>query len=178
MNEVLRVIEQRYSCRDFKDECVSKEDIECIVKAGLQAPSGINQQPWKIIVVTNKKLLEEMDEVAMKHFKNMGNQSWYERMMSRGGRVFYNAPCMIIIAKKDNKNLDCGIITENIALAASSLGLGNVICGMAAIPFEINHEYKELIPEGYEFGMSVLIGHANMTKQPHEIDMTKVTYVE
>ena len=84
--------------------------------------------------------------------------------------------------KVPGKDLDCGIVVENMALAASSLGLGNVICGMAAmlINDECGAAYKEkLIPEGYEFGVALLVGYPVDTEgTPHEPDMSKIIYVK
>ena len=77
--------------------------------------------------------------------------------------------------------MDCGIVSENVALAAHALGLGSVICGMAGIPLSgpRGDEFKERIqfPDGYSFGIAVLIGIPNSGKEPHEHDMGKVTYI-
>lgn len=175
--DTLQAIKERYSCRNFKDESIDKEILDKVILAGLQAPSGMNQQPWKIVVITNKALLDEMDEVTMAHFKTMDDQSLYERMMSRGGKVFYNAPCLILVVKKNNKDLDCGIVVENMALASTALGLGNVIVGLAGITMKLK-DYSKYIPQDYEFAVGLLVGHANTVNKPHEIDLTKVSYIE
>ena len=181
MNETLKTIANRYSCRSFTGEAVKREELEAIALAAVQAPSAMNRQPWEIIVIQDKSLLDEMDAASMEQLSKQEDKSTYERMMSRGGRLFYNAPCMFVIAKKAGTDLDCGIVAENIALAATSLGLGNVICGMARILFttEKGEEYREkIIPEGYEFGMAVLVGYAtNKEGTPHEADITKIKYI-
>lgn len=181
MNETLKTIATRYSCRNYTGERIEKEKIDAISLAAVQSPSGMNMQPWEIIVVQDKELLDEMDASVMDMLSKQEDKSFYERIMGRGGKIFYNAPCMYIIAMKNNAALDCGIVSENIALAASSLGLGNVICGLARFIFDTDKgaEYKaKLIPEGYDFGMSVLVGYAteNVGKQ-HEADMSKVKYI-
>jgi len=182
MNETLKTIKNRYSCRSFTGEALEKEKIEAIALAGVQAPSGLNQQPWKIIVLQNKAVIDEMNDTLMKKLSEQEDRSAYDRMMSRGGKVFYNAPCMYVIAKLPGKDLDCGIVSENMALAASSLGLGNVICGMAAVLLcdEIGAKYAEkLIPEGYEFGVALLVGYPTDTNgTPHEPDLSKIIYVD
>ena len=181
MNETLKTIQTRYSCRSFNDAPIEKEKIDAIALAGVQSPSGLNLQPWKIIVLQNKEMIAEMDKTLMNKLASLEDRSIYERMMSRGGNVFYNASCMYIVAKLPGKDLDCGIVVENMALAASSLELGNVICGMAAmlINDECGASYKEkLIPEGYEFGVALLVGYpVNAEGTPHEPDMSKIIYV-
>lgn len=181
MNEVLQTIQKRYSCRSFEDRGVEQEKLEAIALAAVQAPSAMNQQPWEIIVIKNKDLIDEMDRAVMEMLSKQEDKAMYERILSRGGKLFYNAPSMFIVAKRDNKDLDCGIVTENIALAATSLGLGNVICGMMRLVFQTSKSeyYKEkLFPNGYEFGMSVLVGYASGEGTPHQIDTSKIKYID
>lgn len=182
MNDTLKTIYERYSCRAYTNQSLTNEQINEIAKAALASPSAMNNQPWQIIIVKNKKLIEEMDAAALQYFADMDEKSTYDRLISRGGTVFYNAACMVVIAIKPGTELDCGIVSENIALAATSMGLGNVICGLARPVFtgEVGEIYKEKLsfPNGYEFGMSILIGNVAATKEPHELDYDKVTYIE
>ena len=178
MNEVIKAISERYTCRDFKPEPLDSADIDALVNAALAAPSAMNLQPWHIIVVTDKDFIEEMDAAAMEYIKH--DAEWYKRFMDRGGKIFYNAPCIIFIAKDQSEAaaLDCGIVSQNIALAAHSLGLGSCICGMARYALEQNNNFIKRLnfPHGYSFGMSVCVGKINSGKAPHEIDKNKVTY--
>lgn len=181
MNETLQTIQSRYSCRSFTGESLKKEEVEAIAMAALQSPSGMNMQPWQIVVVQDKDFLDDMDVTTMEMLAKQQDQTVYNRIMSRGGKLYYNTPCMFMIAKKPGTDLDCGIVAENIALAASSLGLGNVICGLARLSFqtEKGETYREkLIPEGYEFGVAVLVGYPiNADGKPHEVDLSKITYI-
>ena len=182
-NETLKSIAERYSCRDFADTPLTEAQVHALVEAAIAAPSALNRQPWHIIVITDKALISEMDAEGVYILSSDEDQSGYERIMSRGGKIFYNAPCMFMIAStgSDYATIDCGILSQNIALAAHSLGLGNVICGMAKIPLSGSRgdEFKKRIkfPDGYEFGMAVLAGNAKSGKEPHELDFTKVSYV-
>jgi nitroreductase len=183
MNETLKTIAERYSCRDFASTPLSDTDVKALAEAALASPSAMNRQPWQIIVITDKNLIDEIDTEGMRILAAADDKSTYERMMSRGGKLFYNAPCMIIAAM-DNSNsaaMDCGILSQNIALAAHSLGLGSVICGMAGIPLSGSRgdEFKKRLkfPDAYDFGIAVLVGAAKSKKEPHELDMTKVTYI-
>ena len=182
MNEVLKTIAARYSCRGFTGEAVEKEKVAAITLAAVQAPSGLNRQPWKISVLQSKAMIEEMDDTLMRLLAAQDDRSTYERMMSRGGKVFYNAPCMFVVAKLPGTELDCGIVAENMALAATSLGLGNVICGMAAVLLndKAGTEYKDLlVPKGYEFGIALLVGYPTSANSvPHKPDLSKIVYIE
>ncbi len=185
MNETLNVIASRYSCRDFKPDALPEKTLQAIATAAVQAPSGMNRQAWRVIVIKNKGLIEEMDAAGMAQLASMEDKSGYNRMMERGGRLFYGAPAMIVIPVNEASPdlIDCGIVCENIALAAASLGVGSVICGMARLIFADGHGAEALkkrlgFPEGYAFGCSVLLGYANTAKAPHEPDMAKIIVVE
>jgi nitroreductase len=136
----LEAIATRYSCRAFTNKLPSDEDLELIAKAAVQSPSGMNRQLWRVIVVKNKALLADLEAEGMKNLAAFPDKSAYERIMSRGGKLFYNAPCMIVVSiagaqPARAEMFDCGIVAENIALAATALGIDNLICGLAAFSF-------------------------------------------
>ena len=182
MNETLQVIAKRYSCRSYDNKKVEKEKVEAIALAAIQSPSAMNRQPWKIMVITDKSLIDAMDQEAMSMLAAAEDKTGYERMMSRGGKLFYNASVMFLILKQANKDLDTGIVSQNIALAATSLGLGNVICGMAAMPFasKKGEEFKQKvgISEEWKFGIAVLVGYAKEEGIQHTVDTSKIDYIE
>jgi len=183
MNEILKTIAGRYSCRDFTGAAPTDDQIKAIAEAALAAPSGMNRQPWHIIIVNNKGLIDELDVEAMGILAAAEDKSGYERIKSRGGKVYYNAPCMVIVASDGSgfAAMDCGILSQNVTLAAASLGLGSVICGMAGIPLSgpRGDELKKRLkfPDGYRFEIAILVGMAKSGKEPHELDKGKVTYI-
>lgn len=182
MNETLRVIAERYSCRDYKNEMPSDELLQAIAKAAVQAPSGMNRQAWRVIVVKDKTLMQDMESEAMSYLANMEDKTSYNRIMERGGRLFYGAPCMIVVPIDPAALIDCGILCQNIVLAAASLGIANVMCGFTGLAFAGGVRAAEFsrrlgFPEGYAFGCSVLLGYANTIKPPHVPDEGKITFV-
>ena len=184
MNETLNTIAKRYTCRSFESTPLTEAQIKALVEAALAAPSGMNRQDWRVIVVTDKELIDQMDAEVMRDLAASENKASYERMMSRGGKVYYNAPCMIYIVapKEGNHGMDCGIMSQNIALAAHALGLGSCICGMAGVPLSGSNgkEWMKRLsfPKGYVFSIAVLVGTAKTVTEPHAIDMSKVVYVQ
>lgn len=185
MNETLKVIAERYSCRDYKAEMPSDDILQAITQAAVQAPSAMNRQPWRVVLVKDKELMNEIEAAALTSLKNMEDKSAYNRIMDRGGSVFYGAPCMIIVPVESSSYslIDCGILCQNITLAAASLGLASVICGLTGLAFSDNANTEKFakklgFPEGYTFGCSVLLGYANTAKEPHEADMNKIIVLE
>ena len=184
IKNTIESIKSRYSCRAFTDKIPSDKDLQIIAESAVAAPSALNIQPWRVIIVKNKQLLDELEAEA---FNNL-DEGARERVMSRGGKVYYNTPCQIIIAIEGNHNkwanIDCGIITQNIALAAESRGINSLICGMIHYAFmgDKGDYFKERLGfhEDYEVGLSVLLGYADESgvKPPHELDIGKVSWVK
>ena len=118
MENFIDVIKSRRSIRHFLDKPIEKEIIYKILEAGRWAPSGLNNQPWKFVIVTDKNLKEKIGSLS--HYK----------------RIFIEAPVLIGIFL-DNDNIyhrekdimGVGACFENILLAIHSFGLGGVWLG-------------------------------------------------
>ena len=184
MNEVLKAIAERNSCRDFAETPLTQEQVKTITDAALAAPSALNRQPWHITMVTDKKVVEELDKDGMSILAAAEDKAPYERVMGRGGKMLYNAPCLAIITNDGSHYaaIDSGILCQTITLAAQSIGLGTCIVGMAGIPLNgpRGGDFKKRlkIPEGYAFSIGVLIGTAITGKTPHDPEASKITYIE
>lgn len=181
MNAVLENITKRCSCRAYTGEPLSETETRALGKAAAAAPSAMNRQPWRVIIVNSPALMAELEAEALKSLS--ADKAAYDRIMGRGGKVFYNAPCMVLVAVDRSNSFamtDCGILCENVALAAASMGLGSVICGMAGLIFANEPERFKTrlgIPEGFEFGLAVLVGKSAGEFTPHEPDMSKISFV-
>ena len=184
MNETMKAITDRYSCRDFKADPLTDEQVKTLVDAALASPSAMNRQPWRLIVIRDKAIVDELDAEGVKVLQGGADGAAFDRIKSRGGKLFYNAPCMIYILQDGSKwgTLDSGILCQNIVLAAQSIGLATCIVGMAAIPLggPNGDDIKKRLgfPEGYEFAIAVIAGKANSGKEPHEPDPGKVAYLK
>ncbi|MCL1867416.1 MAG: nitroreductase family protein, partial [Paludibacter sp.] len=133
--ETIQTMLTRYSCRAYTDKMPSDEALNVIAKAAIAAPSGFNRQSWRVIVLKDKELIADLEAEGMKYLAAQDDKSTYNRIMSRGGKLLYNAPCMVILPIDKSISeyyalIDLGIVAENIALAATSLGINNVICGL------------------------------------------------
>ena len=111
-SDALDVIMTRTSIRSFTGAPVSQEQIETILKAGMAAPSAINIQPWRFVVMTDK------DKIA----STFGNNP-------RGADMYTKAGAVIVVCGETSSMFwfeDCSAAAENILLAAHALGLGAV----------------------------------------------------
>lgn len=186
MNEVLKVIRERRSTRMFKGEQIKDEELKEILDAGIYAPSATNKQPWHFTVIQNKEIIDSLSN----GFKELAKKSDNEYIKRVGENekfhVFYNAPTVILVSGDENNKMadvDCAAATENMLLAAESLGIGSCWVGFIAylLNSESGKEYlKKLgIPEGYKQIHSVALGYkrVNVTNAPARKENT-VNYIK
>ncbi len=181
-NPVLDTIAARRSVRAYEARPLTDEQQSALISAALSAPSAMNLQPWHLILVKNRELLLEMERAVAEHFVRVGDTATAERIRSRGGKIFYNAPTVFFVAMNRENPIDAGILAENIALAATSLGLGSVILGLPGYVFFDDHAYwakKLQFPDGCHFGISIAVGTAaDGGGAPHAHTPGKVTIVD
>lgn len=176
MSDVLKAMEQRSSTRGFTEQKLTKEELDSLLRAGLQAPTATNRQEIHITVVDGKNsILAEMEKI-----KNL-----MRGIQDAPDNFYYDAPTVLILSGEKAfhwSDVDAGIAVENIALAAEGLGLGCLIIGCIkdALNGSDKHRFaRELqFPEGYEFKIAIAIGHKAVSKEPHEYSMeNNVSYI-
>jgi nitroreductase len=86
--DTIEAISTRFSCRAFNGKLPSDEDLEVIAKAAAASSSGMNRQPWRVIVLKNKELLADLEAEGMKNLAAYPDKGVYERIMSRGGKLY------------------------------------------------------------------------------------------
>lgn len=177
MNEVLNAIAKRSSTRSYTDRKLTKEELDKLILAGLQAPTAANTQEVHITVVDgDSPILAELEEEK--------NQSM--GIHNAQNNFYCGAPTVLILSGDANfywSKVDAGIAAENIAIAAEGMGLGSLIIG--CIKDALSGEKKAYFanalkfPEGYEFEVAIAVGHKAAGKEPHEFDVDRqVTYLQ
>lgn len=181
MNETIRTLLSRRSIRSYTDQPVPRELLEQIVECGRFAATAMGKQPWHFTVVTNRAALDEI--VARNR----------EILLAQGREVepdfdnFRGAPCAILISGDEGNpmfaDIDCANATENMAVAACSLGLGS--CYIASFrPAFAQDESRALyrrfgIPDGYRATLALALGYAAGEPAPRaERVPNTVNYVE
>lgn len=121
---VIDCIMTRTSIRSFTDRAVPDSLVTTILKAGMAAPTAVNKQPWALVVVDDRQLL---DTIA----------GTFPSAKMAKDCAFAVVVCgdMNLLFDGDNPEAgfwvqDCSAVTENMLLAAHALGLGAVWCGI------------------------------------------------
>lgn len=144
----IELTRNRYSCRDYKPQCVEKEKLDYVMECVRLAPSAVNKQPWRFRIITR-------DE-DKKKLQDCYNREW-----------FTTAPMYIIASilhdeewvRSDGKqhgNIDIAIAVEHLCLAATEQGLATCwVCNFdvekckQSFSIAANEEPAVLIPIGY-----------------------------
>ena len=164
MNEIY----QRVSIRKYEERSVEREKILAVIRAAMQAPSAVNQQPWEFYVVTEKEKLRELSECSP--YAGPAKQ----------------APCVIVTAYRKNTiapeyaQIDMSIAMENMWLETDSLGLGGVWLGIAPVEERMVAVEKVVgIPDSQRaFGLFAIGYSAQTREQQDRFDSDRIHFID
>lgn len=118
----------RRSIRAYKDSAISRETLDEILACGINAPNGMNRQSYELRVIDSPALIDSITEAVVKDNPAIAERKGFKN-------IFVNAPCVICIAydtQYDMAQIDCGLLGENIILAAWAMGIGSCCLGSSA----------------------------------------------
>ena len=148
MNETIKNLIQRRSCRNFKNEQIKAEELDLILEAGEYAPTGMGIQSPIMIVLQNKEQIKQLSKINAE-------------IMGIDSDPFYGAPTVVIVLADKNIGTyieDGSLVLGNLMNAANSLGIGSCWMHKAKEEFETEEGRKLLkkwdVPDNY-----VGIGH-------------------
>lgn len=177
-NEVVKTIMERRSVRKYLDKQVEHAKLEVIARCGVNAPNGMNKQPWAVRIVESKEWIDGVTSEFVKKNKEMAERDKNFKNM------FRNAPNVIVIATpKGQGQIDAGLMGGNMVIAAQSLGLGTCCLG-GPVQFVKNDESAKLyleklqIPDGYEIAYMIAVGYPDEQPEAKPRDMNKILYIK
>ena len=168
-NETLETIKSRRSCRAYKPEQITDEELNAVLEAGTYAASGMGRQSAKIVVV--------QDAATRARLTRMN-----AAVMGRDTDPMYGAPTiLVVLADANNYNAvpDGSLVMGNLMLAAASLGLGSCWINRAKEEFA-TEEGKALLKEWGIEGDWIGIGHCILgypAAQPQPAAPRKADYI-
>ena len=93
----------RRSISAYKDSTIRRETLKALLKRGINAPNGMNRQPWEVRIVDSRDFIDGITAVARAKDPRMAADSTATTM-------FRNAYTVIFVGAKDGCELDCGIL--------------------------------------------------------------------
>lgn len=165
--ETLDAINKRVSTRKFLSEQIKEEELQIILNAGKQAPVAYNRYDELVItVVQNEVVLKEIDRLCDEYYHANTN-------------IFFSAPTLIFVsskkAKYDQEYENVACVMENMALAATDIGIGNVYLKGMTLHIDEGTLSKLLdLPEGVRAIAALGVGYADGEVKPKEHDIKVV----
>lgn len=166
----------RRSIRAYKDSTISRETLKAILKCGINAPNGMNRQSYEIRVIDSPTLIDSITKAVVKDNPKISERAGFKN-------IFVNAPCVVCIAydtQYDMAQIDCGLLGENILLAAWAKGIGSCCLGSSArwildSPSAKPYLDRMAFSKGYELLYCIALGYPDETPdaRPRRDDMIK-----
>lgn len=168
--EVYKAITERRSVRAYKDEQIPEEKLKKILKAATWAPSAGNRQSWEFVVVKNKQKKKKLVKGAY------------------GQSFIAEAPVVFIVGANKKRSaerygergrklyaiLDAAIATQNLLIAAYSLGFGT--CWVGAFKDEKIAEIASFPKHIRPIGIIPLGKPAEQPSTPSRYPLEKVVH--
>jgi len=163
----------RRAVRAYRDQAVSREDLDTLIESAIQAPSAVNVQPWRFVVVQDAERLDRYaadakslllaeppaPEVAAAGLPDLDR---LRRMIAEPGyALFHGAPTLVVIYATTAAGVpDCYLAAQNLMLAAWDRGLGTCPIGLAKPLFDRAEVKAELqIPSDWVAALPLVVGH-------------------
>ena len=179
-NETISTIYQRRAVRKYKVQPVDKSLIEQIIDAGRMAPSAMNRQLWKFYVLTDKKQINALSPLIVKVANKV--LSWAHGVDSSKTTdiIFHNAPVVIFITAPKKNNwaaLDIGMCSQNMMLAAKSLGLDTCPIGFAKFLEKTDKISMLGLSPSEEIKLAIIVGYGDENPPLHERKKDNVKFI-
>lgn len=177
-------IKNRRSVREYTDESVSKEQIQSILEAGTWAPTGMDRQPWKFIIIEDKKLLKLISDETKVVVKQM-MPPLAEQFCTQEDIICYNAPVLVLVCTEkdkqwENLNLtDCVLATQNMFLKAYELGLGTCYMGFVNLLNSKPDVLQKIgVPDNYQMMVPFILGHPKAKQEQGKRNKPAVQWIK
>lgn len=178
-NATLKTIYERRAVRKYKDEGVDKSLIQQIIDAGRMAPTAMNRQEWKFYVLMGKKMIESLSPGIVKMASRFLH--WAHGSSDSGDIIFHGAPVVIILtgpAKSEWAAIDIGMCSQNMMLAAKSLGLDTCPVGLVKFLARTTQFSILGIPKSEQIYLAIVLGYGAEAPEPHERKKENVKFIE
>ncbi|MGD9948177.1 MAG: nitroreductase family protein [Desulfobulbus sp.] len=155
----------RQSVRRYSDKPVEPEKIDQLIEAVRLAPSASNSQPWKLIIVTDSALREQ---VARATFSPLVSFNKFVPQAPILAVLVIEKPKIITqiggrLKGRDFPLIDIGIAAEHFCLQAAELGLGTCMLGWFDEP---TVQRLLQIPKNRRIGLLIALGYGDDVTTP------------
>jgi nitroreductase len=136
--DIREAIYGRRAVRQFNAAPVEEGMLRQLIDAAIQAPSAVNQQPWRFTVIRDRERLVRISDEAKAYMLRtspaaLASHHFQHILADPTFDIFYGAPALIVISAAGSPwaVADCALAAENLMLAAHAASLGTCWIGFA-----------------------------------------------
>jgi nitroreductase len=181
------LLKKRRSIRDFRKRGVPLSIIKEIIHDTCLAPTAMNGQPCKFIIIRNRDYIKKLSDESKKNLlsdllKNPESplKQYESYLRDDKFNAFYNAPCLVyFIGPKDVHSLeiDCALTVAYFMFSATSRGLGTCWIGLGAHIRDRKILSDMGVPEDCEIVAPIILGYPKSipsASERHASDILKI----
>ena len=178
MAEYFELLKTRRAIRNFEERDLHLDLIQEIIRESCLAPSSMNGQPWRFIIVKDKALIQRLSDESKKNVlrqiqkdPDSPRKKFETALRDKRFNVYHNAPCLIYIvgAKTAHRlQVDCSLAACYFMFSAAARGLGTCWIGLGS-----NIRDPELLkliglPDDFEIVAPLVLGYPKRIPEPTE----------
>jgi nitroreductase len=163
-------IYMRRAVREYKKDGVPDGIIKDLIRAATYAPSAMNEQPWRFVVIKNREKIKKYSDMAKrlwlenaKSAETPESHELREMVSDKDFNIFYDAPVLILLFSAPDAmtpEYDCALAAGNMMLAAKSLGIGSCWIGLGTYLGTDKEFLKEIgVPRFYRLMAPLIFGY-------------------
>ncbi len=140
MVEYFELLKKRRAIRDFEDRDVPAEVVQEIIQESCLAPSSMNRQSWRFIIIMDRVMIQTLSDESKKSTikqilaePDSPRKGLLSSLRDETFNVYYNAPCLVYIvgAKSYLRRIeDCSLAACYFMFSAAARGLGTCWVGL------------------------------------------------
>lgn len=176
-NPVIETMLSRRSVRRYLPQAVGRDTMRTIAECGINAPNASNRQHWAVRIVDDPAYIDGITALYKEANPKAAEDPSFRNM-------FRNAPTVAFVAAPSEgfAQVDCGLLGENMMLAAWSMGVGSCCLGgpvrFMQSPEAADYVTRLGLPEGYELLFAIAFGYPDEQPEAKPRDASKVAFVE
>lgn len=178
-NAVTEAIFKRRAVRNYTPQRIDRSTIDFLIDAARMAPSAMNLQPYRFVIVDDPVAIAGMSAGIQKQASPFFDLA--HKAPEHNDPIFYAAPVVVFLIGDKNSDwagLDVGLCALNMMLAAESVGLATCPVGFARIAEQTDAATDLQLHQNEKIFLAVTIGHSNETPEFHGRKTNNVMYLK